>query len=314
MARPYRIQAEDCFYHITSRGDNLKAIYLNDTDRQKFLEYISIAKDKFKFFLYAYCLMNNHYHLFIETTQANLSRIMQYINTAYTVYYNIKRSKSGHLFQGRYKSIVVDRETYFAELTRYIHLNPVRAHITKSPTEYPWSSYQAYVSENGRCLVDIDRVKQFLGMGFREYPAFVANAGDNNNPFANLYAGCMLGSVQFIKERLNRLRDEVDTKDFAHKRAITNSVDSHDIITAVAKHFKMDPEVLRTSNSRPMTAKQMAIYLMRRMTGATAEKIGEIFTMKPAAVSKAALRCQRQMIKDNELAKAVKKITSSFRV
>ena len=86
MARPYRLQAEGCFYHVTSRGNGRQAIYWSDKDRGKFLEYLVTAKERFKFYLHAYCLMNNHYHLFLETTQPNLSRIMQYINTAYTIY------------------------------------------------------------------------------------------------------------------------------------------------------------------------------------------------------------------------------------
>jgi REP element-mobilizing transposase RayT len=140
MARPYRLQAENCLYHITSRGDDRKKIFLSETDFEKFLEYIKVAKDKFKFYLYAYCLMNNHYHLLIETTQSNLSRIMQYINTSYTIYYNGKRKRSGHLFQGRFKSIIVEADSYFTELTRYIHLNPVRAKIVDSPGIYRFSS------------------------------------------------------------------------------------------------------------------------------------------------------------------------------
>ena len=109
-------------YHITSRGDDRKKIFINETDHQKFLAYLQIAQEKFKFYMYAYCLMGNHYHLLFETTQANLSRIMQSLNTAYTVYYNVKRKRSGHLFQGRYKSILVDKDNYLLELTRYIHL------------------------------------------------------------------------------------------------------------------------------------------------------------------------------------------------
>lgn len=137
MARPYRLQVEDCLYHITGRGDNRKKIYISSYDYEKFLEYLLIAKDKFKFYLHSYCLMGNHYHLFIETPQANLSRIMHYMNTSYTAYYNKKRNKSGHLFQGRYKSIVVDGDSYFLELTRYIHLNPVKAKIVSLPVEPP---------------------------------------------------------------------------------------------------------------------------------------------------------------------------------
>ena len=93
--------------------------------------------------------MGNHYHLFFETTQPNLSAIMHFINTAYTTYYNIKRQRCGHLFQGRYKSILVDADTYFLELTRYIHLNPVKAKIATTPLEYQWSSYKGYLSKKG---------------------------------------------------------------------------------------------------------------------------------------------------------------------
>src|SRR4030042_1271433 len=108
MARPYRLQGEGLFYHITSRGDDRKKIFLSDYDFNKFLGYLKSAQDKYRFYLYAYCLMGSHYHLLIETTQPNLSRIMQYINSSYTIYYNKKRNKCGHLFQGRYKSILVE--------------------------------------------------------------------------------------------------------------------------------------------------------------------------------------------------------------
>ena len=124
MARQHRLQAPNCFYHITSRGDDRKKIFLNETDFRKFLAYLKKAKEKFNFYLYAYCLLDNHYHLLLETSQANLSQIMQYLNTAYTIYYNTKHKRHGHLFQGRFKSILIEADSYFAELTRYIHLNP----------------------------------------------------------------------------------------------------------------------------------------------------------------------------------------------
>jgi putative transposase len=137
MARPYRLQAEDCFYHITSRGNDRKKIFLNDTDFEKFLEYILKAKEKYDFYLLAYVLMTNHYHFLIKTTKPNLSSIMHYINGSYTTYFNVKRGRTGHLFQGRYKSLVIDADSYFQELTRYIHLNPVRAKMVKNPEDYP---------------------------------------------------------------------------------------------------------------------------------------------------------------------------------
>ena len=145
MARPYRLQDANCFYHITSRGDDRKKIFISKNDYEKFLEYLLIAKSKYKFNLFAYCLMSNHYHLFIETLEPNLSKIMQYLNGSYTAYYNTKRQKTGHVFHGRFKSIMVDTDTYFLELTRYIHLNPVRGKIVESPIDYPYSSYKGYL-------------------------------------------------------------------------------------------------------------------------------------------------------------------------
>ncbi len=133
MSRPYRLEAKNTLYHLTSRGDDRKKIYASEYDHKKFMEYVLKAKERFKFRLYAYVLMTNHYHLLIETLQANLSKIMHYINSSYTTYYNVKRKKAGHLFQGRYKSLIVDKDSYFLELTKYIHLNPVKAGIVELP-------------------------------------------------------------------------------------------------------------------------------------------------------------------------------------
>ena len=147
MARPYRLESENTLYHITSRGNDRKNIYASEFDNEKFLEYVLKAKKRFKFRLYAYVLMTNHYHLLIETLQPNLSKIMHFINGSYTTYYNVKRKKAGHLFQGRYESIIVDKDSYFEVLTKYIHLNPVKARIVNVPEEYKWSSYRGFIGE-----------------------------------------------------------------------------------------------------------------------------------------------------------------------
>src|SRR5512136_2134007 len=109
-------------------------------DREKFLEYLTSATVRYGAAIHAYCLMSNHYHLLLETPAGNLSQIMQHINSAYTTYFNVKRKRAGHLFQGRYKTILVEAGAYATELSRYIHLNPVRAGIAARPEEYPWSS------------------------------------------------------------------------------------------------------------------------------------------------------------------------------
>lgn len=315
MARPYRLQAENCLYHITSRGDDRKKIFISERDNEKFLEYLKLAKDKFKFHLYAYCLMSNHYHLFLEITQANLSRIMQYLNTSYTIYYNLKRNRSGHLFQGRYKSILVEADSYFGELTRYIHLNPVRAKIVDSPEKYRWSSYNAYITNKPDSFIDRERIKVLLTIDISKYRQFVLEGIEKPQyPLKNVYAGFILGGVKFVKDKLNQLQVEVESKDFAYKRAVKNIIRPQEIINVVAGCFKLDSEQMCKSNKRPMTAKKAALYLLRRKTGLTNAQIGELFNMKLAAVSKAALSFGREMAEDKVLNKVVSQITSKIEV
>ena len=144
MARALRIEFPGAFYHVTSRGNERKAIFKSLQDREKFLSYLESATERYGAVVHVYCLMDNHYHLLLETPLWNLSKIMQHINGAYTTYFNTKRERSGHLFQGRYKAILVEADEYAKELSRYIHLNPVRAAMVKTPEEYRWSSCQYY--------------------------------------------------------------------------------------------------------------------------------------------------------------------------
>ena len=145
MARPLRITYPGAFYHITSRGNERKVVFKSKRDRERFLEYLGSATKRYDARIHAYCMMDTHYHLLLETPSGNLPQIMRHINGAYTIYFNVKRSRAGHLFQGRYKAILVDIDEYAKELSRYIHLNPVRAKSVQTPEEYDWSSYQFYI-------------------------------------------------------------------------------------------------------------------------------------------------------------------------
>jgi REP element-mobilizing transposase RayT len=145
VARPLRIEYPGAFYHVTSRGNERRTVFQSNRDREKYLSYLESAHERYGAVIHVYCLMGNHYHLLLETPRANLSKILHYINGAYTTYFNIKRSRSGHLFQGRFKGILVDKDEYCKELSRYVHLNPVRAGMVKAPLEYPWSSYRYFV-------------------------------------------------------------------------------------------------------------------------------------------------------------------------
>ena len=144
MGRPWRIEYEGALYHLMSRGNNGQAIYLNDDDRILFLETISEMAERYDFEIYAYVLMSNHYHLLVKTLRPNLTKAMQWFGTTYTRRFNNRNFKSGHLFQGRYQSIIVQNDGYLMRLSCYIHRNPVRAGIVERLIDYPWSSYPVY--------------------------------------------------------------------------------------------------------------------------------------------------------------------------
>ena len=127
MSRPLRIEYPGAFYHVTSRGNERKMVFQNSRDRERYLSYLESAHERYGAVIHVYCLMGNHYHLLLETPRGNLSQIIHHINGAYTTYFNVKRDRSGHLFQGRFKGILVEKDAYCKELSRYIHLNPVRA-------------------------------------------------------------------------------------------------------------------------------------------------------------------------------------------
>jgi REP element-mobilizing transposase RayT len=144
MTRPLRLEFEGALYHVTSRGDRREPIFEDNEDRREWLGVLAEALDRFHATAYAYCLMDNHYHVVMQTQRPNLSRLMRHVNGVYTLRYNRRHNKVGHLFQGRFKAVLVDQESYFLEVCRYVDLNPVRAHMTRRPQEWPWSSYGAH--------------------------------------------------------------------------------------------------------------------------------------------------------------------------
>ncbi len=147
MARPLRIEFPGALYHITSRGDRRVAIYEDDEDREAFLSILAEVVERYNWICHAFCLMMNHYHLVIETVEGNLSQGMRHLNGVYTQASNRRHNRAGHLFQGRFKGILVDKDAYLLELSRYVVLNPVRAGMVDTPEQWPWSSYRSMTGQ-----------------------------------------------------------------------------------------------------------------------------------------------------------------------
>ncbi|WP_457443529.1 transposase [Roseateles sp. P5_E4] len=147
MSRPLRIEFPGALYHVTARGDRREDIFADDTDRARLMAVVAQGLGRFDAQLLSYCLMSNHYHFVVHTQVANLSLLMRHINGVYSQAFNRRHGKVGHLFQGRFKAILVDREAYLLEVCRYVELNPVRAGMVAGPADWPWSSYRAHVGQ-----------------------------------------------------------------------------------------------------------------------------------------------------------------------
>lgn len=147
MARPLRLELAGGLYHVTSRGNARNEIYLDDEDRTNWLELFSDVCSRFNWICHAYCLMSNHYHVVVETAEGNLSKGMRQLNGVYTQMFNRRHRRVGHVFQGRYKAILVEKDSYLLELSRYVVLNPVRALMVNDVADWPWSSYRATVDQ-----------------------------------------------------------------------------------------------------------------------------------------------------------------------
>jgi putative transposase len=227
MSRPLRIEFSGALYHVTSRGDGREPIFLDDEDRGLLLCVFSDVIRNFNWVVHAYCLMDNHYHLLVETPDGNLSKGMRQLNGIYTQRFNRRHGRVGHVYQGRYKAIIVQKESYLMELARYIVLNPVRARMVCLAEEWPWSSYRATAT---LCAAPRWLTIDWLLGAFSErrdeaakrYCAFVAEGSDQPSPWEKLKSQIFLGSEYFVESLQRKIGSDTSLHEipFAQKRAL----------------------------------------------------------------------------------------------
>jgi len=230
MARPLRIEYSGALYHVLSRGDRREVIVEDDTDRERRLEWLARTVDQHNWRVHAFVLMSNHEHLFIETPEPNLSPGMRHLNGVYTQRYNCRHERVGHLFQGRYKAILVDRDSYLLELIRYIVLNPVRAGMVQEASRYIWSSYRATAGNGFRppWLTTDWILAQFGGSqaaAHRRYADFVAEGEGVESPWLRLRGQVLLGSEEFVSKMLPLLEDKGEIMEIPRHQRLAHRPD-----------------------------------------------------------------------------------------
>ena len=288
MSRPLRLQFPGAVYHVTSRGNARQAIFADDRDRKRFLSLLEreIAQQRWR--CHAYCLMDNHYHLLLETPEANLSRGMGRLNMAYAQGFNRRHERVGHLFQGRYKAILVQKDGHLAELCRYLVLNPVRAGLVESAEHWPWSSYRATAS--GRGATDWLTTRWILrrfdpdpGRARRAYRKFVKAGMGAPPPWRKLRAGTFLGGKAFLREMADRLKDtSSDQIPSAALRPLRPTPDR--VFAAVAKAARVPAETL-LDRKADHGAFRVTVYLLRRACNLPLKEVAALAQVSPPRIS-----------------------------
>lgn len=291
MARPLRISYAGAVYHVTARGNERKAVVRDDDDRKRFVWTLAEMVEQYRVVCHAWVLMDNHYHLVLETPDANLSLAIRHLNGVYTQAFNRRHERVGHLFQGRFGAILIERETYLLEVCRYVVLNPVRAGLVTDPGAWPWSSYQA--TAGGEPLdswLTVDWVLEHFARTRRQaqaaYRQFVTEGmTDHARPWSQLRGQIYLGSDGFVEEARARSTGADDPEiPVAQKRPVVPGIE--DILARVARLYKVSVDDLLRPARRSSEARQVAIYLARRVARLSIKAIAERFDMRYTAASR----------------------------
>jgi putative transposase len=258
MARPLRLEFPDALYHVTSRGNEQRAIFRDDVDRTMFLTLLGDAVKHFGWSVTAWVLMTNHFHLVIQTPVANLSRGMHWLNGTYAGWFNRRHKRSGHLFQGRFHGILVEKETYFRELLRYVVLNPVRAKMVSRPEDYRWSSYRSTAGlEAGDDWLDMRSILELFDndpvSAQRQYQEFVlAKVESADCLWDQTVNGMYLGSESWTKRMRDIVESKIRSTDHPKAHRAIGRPKMTTIVAAVAHAAEKSSAVLREMRGGPL--------------------------------------------------------------
>lgn len=316
MPRPKRIHYEGAVYHVTSRGNERRKIFLKDEDRWMFLRILEEMIDHHGVVCHAWVLMDNHYHLLLETPEANLSLAMKHLNAIYTQKFNKKYGRSGHLFQGRFKALVVEKDSYLKELCRYVVLNPVRAKMVKHPKDWKWSSYRGTVGQAK--LETWMEINWLLGQFGKNkklaqavYRRFVEEGiGKKGSPWDDLHYRSYLGTQEFLGKvhEIGKKHKNLDVPKYQKEVVKRNP---EEILKTIGRVYGVKAEEILKFGKRGFEARDAAIYLLKKESKLSLKEIGGRIGVGFSAVGNQWTRVKKRMEEDGAFAQRVLKCSTN---
>jgi len=304
----------DTFYHVLSRGNERKEIFRDEKDHLRFLDTLGKMVERFKLEVHAYVLMKNHFHLLVHTKEANLSRAIQWLGVSYSVWFNRRHQRSGHLFQGRFKSFLIENERYFTAMCLYIHGNPLRARIVRRLSNYRWSSYQTYADKkHGVSWLTTELVLGMYGGSRKRFlRAQQVFFEERPNLLEDLRHGLYLGSEAFSEECIERFKGE-EHHEKPQARSLLRSRDIRALAIKILKGLgEKDPESVLKVRKYRCRNRDIAIYVLYQLGVYLNREIGKVFGVGYTAVPGAVKRGQEHLRSDGQLERMIQKIIADI--
>jgi REP element-mobilizing transposase RayT len=321
MGRAWRIEFDGAFYHVMSRGNEGRNIFFCDDDRQGFLGVVCEISERFEIDIFAFVLMDNHYHLLIRTRRANLSKAMQWLGVTYTRRFNNKHSRIGHLFQGRFKSIIVQNNIYLMQLSCYIHRNPLRAGAVNRLARYPWSSYPVYAYGNkGPQWLSTELIlSQFdeksRHRGYRE--KVQGYAKEEKRLLEDLKHGMFLGSKRFVDNIRSTYLPQVPHREIPQQKSMFKEFNPVSFLDKAAKILNCDIRRFQQSSRISSSDKEdrdILVYALWKTGILTNEKIGQLFGVTSSSISHSVRALSLKLKKDRQSRDKLDQIYSLFKI
>ena len=315
MARPLRIEYAGAIYHVTARGNERGVIVSDDADRAKWVSLLARVTERRGWRVFAFVLMANHYHLFLRTPEPDLSAGMRDLNGTYAGYFNARHSRAGHVFEGRYKGILVDNEGHWGEVSRYVHLNPVRAGLVGRPEDCVWSSYPGYYRPKARLAwVNYKRVLADFGGdnrgGRHAYRSFVAEGlgRELDTPFRTIVHGLILGSDAFVSRVAESVKGRPEDREIPMLSRLRKDRNMEDVIDAAAQAFGSNRTKWQPGRRCNDLGRAVAAYAARELCGSKLGEIAPTLGYRHAGSVSTALRRVEGALKRRAMGKEIRSL------